>query len=162
MLIIRILLVLLALIMGGCSTILTPTYGVRQGQLAVCPAQRDCISSQDKDPNLYIAPLAYTGSRAQARSDLLIAVTVAGQGRIVSNHRNYIRIEYPITDKSNTEYFYQPENAVDDVEFYLVPNKHIIEMRSIARLGLLDIGANRARLEHIRAAFNELQQRHNK
>ena len=111
MLIIRILLVLLALIMGGCSTILTPTYGVRQGQLAVCPAQRDCISSQDKDPNLYIAPLAYTGSRAQARSDLLIAVTVAGQGRIVSNHRNYIRIEYPITDKSNTEYFYQPENT---------------------------------------------------
>lgn len=152
---------LLALFMSSCSTILTPTYGVRQGQLAACPPQRDCVSSQDKHGDLYIAPLTYTSTRAQARSDLLIAVTVVGQGRIVSNHRNYIRIEYPIADKTDSEYYYQPENAVDDVEFYLEPNKHVIEMRSIARLGLLDIGANRARLEKIRLAFNELQQRHN-
>jgi len=148
---------------NGCSTILTPTFGVRQGQLASCPLQRDCVSSQDSDPKLHIAPLVYASTRDQARSDLLIAITVVGQGRIVSNHRNYIRIEYPITDKTETtsEYYYQPENAVDDVEFYLEPDQHIIEMRSIARLGLFDIGANRARLEQIRSAFAELQQRHN-
>jgi uncharacterized protein (DUF1499 family) len=158
-----ILMLLAMLTVSGCSTILTPTFGVREGQLATCPAQRDCLSSQDSDPNLYIAPLAYSSTRDQARSDLLIAVTVVGQGRIVSNHRNYIRIEYPITDKSEatSEYYYQPENAVDDVEFYLDPNKHVIEMRSIARLGLFDIGTNRARLEQIRSAFTELQQRHN-
>ena len=151
------------LAVSGCSTILTPTFGVRQGQLASCPTQRDCVSSQDSDPKLHIEPLAYTSTRNQARSDLLIAATVVGHGRIVSNHRNYIRIEYPITDNSdkNSEYYYQPENAVDDVEFYLNPDKHVIEMRSIARLGLFDIGANRARLEQIRAAFAELQHRHN-
>ncbi|MGA9854177.1 MAG: DUF1499 domain-containing protein [Gammaproteobacteria bacterium] len=158
-----ILLLLVVWVISACSTILTPTFGVRQGQLASCPPQRDCVSSQDSDPKLHIAPLGYTSTRDQARSDLLIAVTVVGQGRIVSNHRNYIRIEYPITDKPEvtSEYYYQPENAVDDVEFYLEPNQHVIEMRSIARLGLFDIGANRARLEQIRAAFAELQQRHN-
>ena len=159
----RILVLLVVFAVNGCSTILTPTFGVRQGQLASCPLQRDCVSSQDSDPKLHIAPLVYTSTRDQARSDLLIAITVVGQGRIVSNHRNYIRIEYPITDKTETtsEYYYQPENAVDDVEFYLEPDQHIIEMRSIARLGLFDIGANRARLEQIRSAFAELQQRHN-
>ena len=159
----RILVLLVVFAVNGCSTILTPTFGVRQGQLASCPLQRDCVSSQDSDPKLHIAPLVYASTRDQARSDLLIAITVVGQGRIVSNHRNYIRIEYPITDKTETtsEYYYQPENAVDDVEFYLEPDQHIIEMRSIARLGLFDIGANRTRLEQIRSAFAELQQRHN-
>jgi uncharacterized protein (DUF1499 family) len=155
---------LLILTVSGCSTILTPTFGVRQGQLASCPPQRDCVSSQDNDPNLHIQPLIYTSTRDQARSDLLIAATVVGQGRIVSNHRSYIRIEYPISDSKAdhaSAYYYQPENAVDDVEFYLDPNSHVIEMRSIARLGLFDIGANRGRLERIRSAFAELQQRHN-
>ncbi|HVC37961.1 MAG TPA: DUF1499 domain-containing protein [Gammaproteobacteria bacterium] len=155
--------ILVALVISGCSSILTPTFGVRQGQLAACPPQRDCVSTQDADSSLHIAPLDYTSTRDQARNDLLIAATVVGQGRIVSNHRNYIRIEYPISDRVDhaSEYYYEPENAVDDVEFYLDPNRHVIEMRSIARLGLFDIGANRARLERIRSAFVELQQRHN-
>jgi uncharacterized protein (DUF1499 family) len=158
-----VLVLFVAAALSACSTILTPTFGVRQGELASCPPQRDCISTQDDDPNLHIAPLVYTSTREQARSDLLIAATVVGHGRIVSNHRNYLRIEYPITDTAEhaSEYYYQPENAVDDVEFYLDPNRRVIEMRSIARLGLFGIGANRARLEQIRSAFAELQQRHN-
>ncbi|MGB9428677.1 MAG: DUF1499 domain-containing protein [Gammaproteobacteria bacterium] len=157
-----IVLVFVMLALGACSTILTPTFGVREGQLAACPTNRDCLSTQDNNTGLYIAPLVYTGSHAQARSDLLTAVNAVGQGRIVSNHRNYIRIEYPIVGRSEhaSEYYYQPENAVDDVEFYLDPERRIIEMRSIARLGLFDVGANRARLEQIRAAFNKLQQSH--
>lgn len=148
--------------LSACSTILTPTFGVREGQLAVCPTNRDCLSTQDNNADLYIAPLVYTSSHAQARSDLLTAVNAVGQSRIVSNHRNYIRIEYPIVSRSEhaSEYYYQPENAVDDVEFYLDPERRIIEMRSIARPGLFDVGANRARLEQIRGAFNKLQQSH--
>ncbi|MGA9851608.1 MAG: DUF1499 domain-containing protein [Gammaproteobacteria bacterium] len=155
--------VFVVLAFSACSTILTPTFGVRQGQLAACPPQRDCVSTQDQDPDLHIAPLVYTSTRDQARNDLLIAITVVGQGRIVSDHRNYIRIEYPIADRSErtSEYYYQPENAVDDVEFYLEPGQHVIEMRSIARLGLFDVGTNRARLEKIRAAFADLQRQHN-
>ncbi|MGH8311877.1 MAG: DUF1499 domain-containing protein [Gammaproteobacteria bacterium] len=151
-----------ALLLASCTTILTPTYGVREGQLAPCPSNRDCVSSSDTDPALYIAPLTYTSTRAQASADLLQAINAVGQARIVSNHRNYLRVEYPISNPAEraSEYYYQPENAVDDVEFYLVPKRGIIEMRSIARLGLFDVGANRARLEQIRSAFEKLQQQH--
>ena len=153
---------LMVLALGACSTILTPTFGVREGQLAPCPQHRDCLSTQDSDPNLSIAPIIYTSNRQQARNDLLIAINAVGQGRLVSNHRNYIRVTYSITSPADhaSEYFYQPEDAVDDVEFYLVPNQRVIEMRSVARLGLFDVGANRARLEQIRAAFAELQKYH--
>ena len=148
-----------ALLLGACATILTPTYGVREGNLAPCPRNRDCVSSSDTDPALYIAPLAYTSSRAKAAADLLNAIKSVGQMRIVSNHRSYLRVEYPINNPAShaSEYYYQPEEAVDDVEFYMPPKRRIIEMRSIARLGLFDVGANRARLEQIRAAFNKLQ-----
>lgn len=150
------------LLVGGCTPVLTPTFGLRQGELAPCPGRRDCVSTQDKQPRLHIRPLTYTSTQALARSDLLIAISVVGESRIVSNHRNYLRVEYPIAIRSrqSAEYYYQPANAVDDVEFYLVPGKHVIEMRSIAKLGLLDLGANRARLERIRATFETLQQQH--
>jgi uncharacterized protein (DUF1499 family) len=48
---------------------------------------------------------------------------------------------------------------VDEVEFYLSPATHDIQLRSIARLGLFDVGANRERLEKIRAVFDVLQNR---
>lgn len=150
------------LTLSACATVLTPMYGVREGRLVPCPAHRDCLSSEDTTPALYIAPLVYTSNRQQARNDLLIAINAVGHGRIVSNHRNYLRVAYSITDSADraSQYFYQPEDAVDDVEFYMVPGGHSIEMRSIARLGLFDVGANRERLEKIRAAFAELQQYH--
>ncbi|HKT33087.1 MAG TPA: DUF1499 domain-containing protein [Gammaproteobacteria bacterium] len=151
-----------ALLLASCTAILTPMYGVREGQLAPCPSNRDCMSSSDTDPARYIAPLIYTGTRARASSDLLQAINAVGQARIVSNHRNYLRVEYPISNPAEraAQYYYQPANAVDDVEFYLVPERHVIEIRSIAQLGLFDVGANRARLEQIRSAFEKLQQQH--
>lgn len=151
-----------ALLLASCTAILTPMYGVREGQLAPCPSNRDCVSSSDTDPALHIAPLTYTSTRVQASADLLQAINAVGQARIVSNHRNYLRVEYPISNPAEraAQYYYQPANAVDDVEFYLVPERHVIEIRSIAQLGLFDVGANRARLEQIRAAFEKLQQQH--
>lgn len=153
---------IVTLLLSACTTLLTPLYGVREGRLAPCPLNRDCVSSSDTTPSLYIAPLAYTSSRTQATQDLLKAIQAVGQARIVSNHRNYLRVEYPINTPAEhaSEYYYQPEEAVDDVEFYLVPGSRLIEMRSIARLGLFDVGANRARLEQIRDAFENLQHQH--
>ena len=42
---------------------------------------------------------------------------------------------------------------VDDVEFWVNPAKGVIEVRSASRLGREDFGANRARVEAIRAAY---------
>ena len=45
---------------------------------------------------------------------------------------------------------------VDDLEFWLNPTQAVIEVRSASRLGREDFGANRARLERIRLAYQNL------
>jgi uncharacterized protein (DUF1499 family) len=42
---------------------------------------------------------------------------------------------------------------VDDVEFWINPQSGVIEVRSASRLGKEDLGANRKRVEMIRAAY---------
>ncbi len=42
---------------------------------------------------------------------------------------------------------------VDDVEFHLPDGTHEIRMRSASRVGYSDLGANRDRLEELRALF---------
>lgn len=154
--------VLLCLAAASCSTIVTPDYTLQDGHLAPCPPNRDCVSSQEQDPNLYIAPLHFDSNRDRAHADLLAAITAVGQGRIVSNHRNYLRVEYPstVSGSSSANYPYQPESAVDEVEFYLPPTGRSIEMRSLGKQGILDTGSNRDRLEAIRTAFQKFQQQH--
>ena len=144
---------------AACTTILSPDYGVREGRFAPCPANQDCVSSQEQDPKVYIAPLDYVTSRDVAHDQLVAAINAAGAARIVSNHRSYIRVEYPAAghDQRSSTYYYQPADAVDEVEFYLAPNTQVIEMRSVGRLGLLEDGGTRERLERIRAAFEALQ-----
>lgn len=153
------LLVLAALLLGACTTILTPDFGLRQGKLSPCPPKRDCVSTQAGDAYHRIEPITYKGNRYQARMDLLKAIYAAGEARVVSNHSSYLRVEYPTENRSrkSSQNFYQPDSAVDDVEFYFPPGTNFIEMRSIARLGLFEVGENRARLEKIRALFNSIQ-----
>lgn len=153
--------------LAGCTSIVSPDYGVREGHLAPCPANKDCVSSQDSDPALYIAPMPYviiTGdsqaTRDKAHADLVAAINAVGPGRIVSNHRNYIRVEYPAAghEQRSGAYYYQPDEAVDEVEFYLPPTGHVVEMRSVGKLGLLNNDDTRERLEKIRAVFQKSQQ----
>jgi uncharacterized protein (DUF1499 family) len=42
---------------------------------------------------------------------------------------------------------------VDDLEFWFNPASGVIELRSASRLGRKDFGANRQRIEAIRAAY---------
>jgi uncharacterized protein (DUF1499 family) len=163
----RIWCLLAALPLAGCSSIVSPDYSLSEGHLAPCPANKDCVSSQDTDPALHIAPMDYLmiqgepqATRDKAHADLVAAINAAGAARIVSNHRNYIRVEYPAgaRDARSSDSYYQPENAVDVVEFYLPPTSRTIEMRSVGKLGLMENGAARERLERIRALFTKLQQ----
>lgn len=149
----------MAFVLGACTTILKPDFGLRQGSLSPCPPKRDCVSTQSTDAYHHIDPIIYRSNRSQARIDLLKAIYQVGEARVVSNHSSYLRVEYPTENRNgkSSENFYQPDSAVDDVEFYFLPGSRRIEMRSIARLGLFEVGANRARLEKIRGLFHAIQ-----
>ena len=153
----------------GCGGPLSPDYGPREGKFPACQDNQDCVSSQETDPKLYIAPLHYQPShndaqadRDQAHADLIASINAAGPARIVSNHRHYVRVEYPVAsqDQRKTDYYYQPERAVDEAQFYLSPNSYSIDMYSVGKLGLMENGASRERLERVRAYFDKLQQQH--
>lgn len=147
------------LALTACITIVTPDYGVREGRFPPCPENQDCVSSQEQDPKLHIEPLHYTSNRDTAHDQLVAAIDAAGAARIVSNHPSYIRVEYPAAgqEQRSSTHYYQPESAVDEVEFYLPADRHDIELRSFGKLGLMESGAARERLERIRAAFDALQ-----
>ena len=150
---------LASLALTACITIVTPDYGVREGRFAPCPATQDCVSSQEQDPKLFIEPLHYTSNRDTAHDQLVAAINAAGAARIVSNHPSYIRVEYPAAgqEQRSSTHYYQPASAVDEVEFYLPSERHDVELRSVGKLGLMENGAARERLERIRSAFDALQ-----
>lgn len=154
--------VLIAVLGSACGTGKMPPYGIRQGKLAECPDSHACVSSHAGSEKYYIEPLEYTSGRRYARRDLLRVIDAFGDAKIVSNHRNYIRATFPsqaVRDERDSEYYFEPEAAVDDVEFYFPPGERVIHVRSASRLGLLDLGENRKRIERIRELFTGLQER---
>lgn len=163
------LLVAVPLVLCACRGPLAPDYGPREGKFPACQETQDCVSSQETDPKVYIAPLRYQPShndsqadRDQAHTDLIAAINAAGSARIVSNHRHYVRVEYPAAnqDPHKSDYYYQPDQAVDEAQFYLSPNSYSIDMYSVVKQSLMENGGSRERLERIRAYFDKLQQLH--
>ncbi len=142
----------------GCATILSPEYGIREGRLKPCPAARDCVSSQDPDPDSRIEPLKVTTDRREARDDLMRAMLHFDGVRIVSAHRNYWRAEFPAgAVKEDPGYELTETVAVHDVEFYFPPGGEVFHVRSVSRLGSPSMGENRERIEQLRDYFYQHQ-----
>ena len=159
---IRSALPLAALALGACSSVVQPEYGIMGGVLYPCPASFACVSSQESDPERKVEPLAYGSDRRDARSDLIGAINTFPGVRIVSSHRNYLRAEFPskaLRNQDANEFYFAARAGVDDVEFYFPPSDRVIHVRSAARLGLIDGGENRDRVEALRRAFDQLQKK---
>ncbi|TAK82945.1 MAG: DUF1499 domain-containing protein [Betaproteobacteria bacterium] len=109
--------------------------GVRGGQLAPCKRSPNCVSSQanPSDVEHCIAPLR--GSMEAIRKVLHGMKRV----RVIAEEENYVYAEFrtPLM------------RYVDDVEFYF--DGTVIQVRSCSRLGRRDFGANRKRVERLRA-----------
>jgi uncharacterized protein (DUF1499 family) len=123
--------------------------GVNAGLLAGCPATPNCVVSQGGDEEHAIAPISYTTDRATARQNLTDILGVVPRTKIVEQSDNYILAE----SESRLMGF------VDDTEFYLPQGENVIHARAAARLGESDLGVNRRRIEQIRLAFQDLEQR---
>jgi uncharacterized protein (DUF1499 family) len=127
--------------------------GVQAERLKAPSLTRNSVSSQaalhPNHPQLsyaQIAPLPMLGTPQDSMVLLQRALDTQPGVRIVTSKEGYVRAT------ATTRWM----GFVDDLEFWLNPTQAVIEVRSASRLGREDFGANRARLERIRLAYQNL------
>ncbi len=116
------------------------SLGVHDGKLAELPDTPNCVSTQTKNPDQRMTPLAYDGSPKDALAQLRQIIQSMPRSRIVEQQDLYLRAEF----RSAVFRF------VDDVEFLIDPETEQVHFRSASRVGHSDLGVNRDRMERIR------------
>ena len=132
----------LMLKLGADSRGMAPVVGVVDGRLRSCPSTPNCVSS-DAQPadSHHIAPIADpTGSKWAGLVETVGGMTGA---TLIEQRDDYAHFTF-------TTGFWR---FVDDVEFHRRPDAAEIAIRSASRVGRSDWGANRNRLESIRATL---------
>lgn len=132
----------LMLKLGSDSRSMSVGVGIVDGRLIECPSTPNCVSS-DAPPadSHYIAPIADPAGSKWAG---LIDTVQAMPGATLIEQRD---------DYAYFTFTTRIWRFVDDVEFHHRPESAEIAMRSASRVGRSDLGANRKRLEAIRAAL---------
>lgn len=115
--------------------------GVRDGRLAACPDSPNCVHSQTQDPRARVEPFPLRGPAEDALARLKTHLAGQPRTRLVQESPSYLRYEF----RSRLCRF------VDDVEFLADTKAAVLHVRSASRLGYSDLGANRARIESLRA-----------
>ena len=128
---------LLALLpfLSACAGEPPQDIGVRDGRLIACPGSPNCVSSYESSEEHAIAALDGNLNQVQ---QILVAMDGAN---IVEQSNNYLYAEFT---SSLMGY-------VDDVEFLYDAASNTTQVRSASRVGYSDMGANRSRVEAIRA-----------
>ena len=116
---------------------------VNLGQFAPCPDSPNCVSTQAPDDKHAIDPFPYSGTKVEAKKRLLGVIHSLPRTRVVEDKPDYLHVEFT----SRILRF------VDDAEFFLGIEDATVHFRSASRLGFSDLGANRERMETIRARF---------
>ncbi|MBA2547132.1 MAG: FAD-dependent oxidoreductase [Burkholderiaceae bacterium] len=122
--------------------------GLREGKLRPPSRTQNSVSSQAAQwpetehavAYATIEPFAFTQDSALAMNRLRDVLANWPGARIVENSPEYLNVQF------ETRWL----RFVDDAEFLLDPAARMIHVRSAARLGRKDFGANRARIEAIR------------
>jgi len=117
--------------------------GVTGGKLAPCPSSPNCVSTQASDAEQRMEPVAFAGDGDDALSRLRTIIDGMPGGKVITCRSGYLQVEF-------TSRLFR---FVDDVEFLVDDEKHIIHFRSASRVGYSDLGANRRRMTRIRDEF---------
>jgi len=117
--------------------------GVREGLLAPCPDTSNCVSSQEKDPDRRVEPLAVPPDMEDPVKFLKELMAGIPGTKILEEAERYLWVRFT----SRILRF------KDDVEFHHDPGTGVIHVRSASRLGRYDFGVNRKRVEMIREAL---------
>jgi uncharacterized protein (DUF1499 family) len=127
--------------------------GVREGRLKPPSNTNNSVSSQaglypdnPQKKAAFLAPLPLKNGSAESSIQALTKILRGMAGiRVVEQHPDYLYAQ------AQTRWL----KFVDDIEFWINPSTQVIEIRSASRLGREDLGANRQRIETIRAAYLE-------
>ena len=118
-----------------------PVMGLVEGHLRRCPASPNCVCSEGESGDHAITPLVFQDTPEAAWARLIQVLEETPRSQIVTREAGYLHVEF-VTPLMR---------YVDDVEFRLDGQQ--IHVRSASRVGRSDLGANRARVEKLRAAF---------
>lgn len=130
--------------MGLFSGTRPSNLGYASGKFALPSWKPNSVNSTvEKSDAHYIEPIATTGAPAESWKKLVGIVKASPRTRIIADQPGYIHAEF----KSAGLGF------IDDVECALDERSNAIQVRSASRLGIRDLGVNRARIESIRAQF---------
>lgn len=122
--------------------------GVKDGRLAEAPATPNCVSTQATERSHWIAPLTFRASPANAMQTLREVVSGMAGSTVIEQNGHYLYAEFCSSVFRFT----------DDVEFLMETESNRIHFRSASRVGHSDLGANRDRMENIRALFEAADQ----
>lgn len=128
--------------MGWLAGTRPSDLGIRDGRLKAAPQTPNAVSSQvAESSSAYIRPLAVAGSASAWFGRLKEVVATQKGAKVITSTPEYLYAEFssPLL------------GFVDDVEFQLDAGAGVVHVRSASRLGLSDLGANRRRIEAIRA-----------
>ncbi len=117
--------------------------GVVNGRLSGCPKSPNCVSTQATDSKHHIMPLQFEGTAEDAMDRITLVATKMRGVMLVVRQEGYLHFE------CRSRLF----GFVDDLEFFVAPNGHEIQIRSASRRGYSDLGVNRDRVKKIRQAF---------
>jgi uncharacterized protein (DUF1499 family) len=138
-----ILLLMGSQVLSDSSVAGSGTFHSLSDRLAPCPGSPNCVSSQAQGGYHAISPITYSGSVEGVLERLKAVLQKMKRSRIIASSPDYLHAEFRTL-----------LGFVDDVEFYIDQEQHLIHTRSASRIGYWDLGVNRRRLEAIRVEFN--------
>ena len=124
-----------------------PDLGISFGELAPCEGNAVCVSSQleESDSAHYVAPFENTNSVDNAKSRIFMIMKEIKGAQIVDAGDQYLHFEVKVA----------PFGIINDVEFYFPWDGVPFDVRSSARISILDFNTNRNRVEEIRELYSE-------
>lgn len=123
-----------------------PPVGLVDNHLRPCPDKPTCVCSLATDADHTIEPLLLSGDANAEWGRLRDLVARQPRTRIITFTEHYLHAECATALM----------RYVDDLEFHLNSEEGRIEVRSASRVGYSDLGANRKRVEALRAAWRSL------
>ena len=115
------------------------------GRLAPCPDTPNCVSSQDDTERARIDPFELGDDPIADFAELVDLVAAQSGAELGRRDETYAHVIF------RTRVF----GFVDDVELLIDADEGVAHVRSASRVGHSDLGANRARVERLRAGWGE-------